>query len=180
MRVASRDTEQGGAARVDPGISLAGARALGADDLRRLRPGRETEAAPGGPQRGHLRRAAGMRPVARRSRLAAPPRRPQSRCRASARLHATARGCLPRVDDMASTAPTVCPGCVGPKAYAPITRSYQTEHWPRRTHGPNGQVETEVSRRHASSMTARWSDPHRLPGPLLVATPGTPAPSAKA
>jgi hypothetical protein len=26
-------------------------------------------------------------------------------------------------------------------------------------------------------MTARWSDPHRLPGPLPVATPGTPAPS---
>ena len=28
-------------------------------------------------------------------------------------------------------------------------------------------------------MTARWSDPHRLPGPLSSATPGTPAPSAR-
>ena len=42
----------------------------------------------------------------------------------------------------------------------------------RAIYGPIDRIETAARRPHPTSMTARWSDPHRLPGPQACCDPG--------
>jgi hypothetical protein len=41
-----------------------------------------------------------------------------------------------------------------------------------RQHGPIGRIGIAAGRRDPWGMTARWSDPHRLPGPIACCDPG--------